>query len=500
MNKIKSKYNIIIFSLSVISLLYFLTRLQNLTSIPVFCDEAIYIRWAQIIRNVETLRFIPLTDGKQPLFMWLLAFGPIQFIADPLVAGRLLTVFFGWITLLALFISTCLVTNFDHQAKTPITFLLSSINQKYSVGLIATIIYIFLPFTFFFDRLATPDNLLSSFITISFLLTLLLSKFPRLDLSLILGGVLGLAWLTKSPAIYYLALSFATFILINYRQPKKLIYPIISILISFTFYNTLRLGPQFHMIALRNQDYVWPLSRLFKTPLDPLRPHLIAAINTFIRFIGWPLVLLSLLGIFIKKVKTKKQHIILWSWLLLPFIATVSLAKVFTARYILFVIPFLVILLAIALKKLPSGLIILALLINIIFIKNLSQKPFDLQLPSTETGYLEGWTSGWGIKQAADYLKSQAKTANVIVGTEGRFGTLPDGLQVYTDGTSQLTVIGMGLGFTTVPPQLVEAKNYGDQVYLLINRSRLTIPDHNSFTIVKQYPKPDGDQLLLLKI
>jgi len=366
--------------------------------------------------------------------------------------------------------------------------------------LISSVVYIFLPFTFFFDRLATPDNLLSAFILISFLFTLFLAKFPRLDLSLILGSFLGLAWLTKSPAIYYLVLSFATFAFINYHQVKKLIYPTISVLIAFVFYNSLRLGPQFHMIALRNRDYVWSISEILKHPLDPLVPHLGDTLNIFTKFVGWPIVLLSILGIFGKKIKVRQQHLILLSWLFLPFIATVSLAKVFTARYVLFVIPFLIILLSTGLKKFPKIFITLVLIFNIVNIYNISQKPFDQQLPSTETGYIEGWTSGWGIKESADYLKNRAKTANVIVGTEGNFGTLPDGFQIYTDGTPQLTVIGMGLGFTQIPPQLTDAKNHGDEVYLLINQSRLTIIDHDSFTVIKKYSKPDGDQLLLLEI
>src|SRR3989344_5804660 len=45
-------------------------RLYNLTYLPIFADEAIYIRWAQIMQAESTLRFLPLSDGKQPLFMW----------------------------------------------------------------------------------------------------------------------------------------------------------------------------------------------------------------------------------------------------------------------------------------------------------------------------------------------------------------------------------------------------------------------------------------------
>ena len=123
-------------------------------------------------------------------------------------------------------------------------------------------------------------------------------------------------------------------------------------------------------------------------------------------------------------------------------------------------------------------------------------------MPSTETGYLQNWTSGWGIKPASDYLKTRSQQANIIVGTEGSFGTLPDGLQIYTDGTPQLTVIGQGLGFTQIPSSLVDARKFGDEVYLLLNKSRLTLSsqDQDKLVLVQSYPKPDGDELLLYRL
>jgi len=71
-----------------------LIRLYHLTLIPVFVDEAIYIRWAQVMGAEPTLRFLPLSDGKQPLFMWFLMFY-IKYLADPLFAGRILSVISG---------------------------------------------------------------------------------------------------------------------------------------------------------------------------------------------------------------------------------------------------------------------------------------------------------------------------------------------------------------------------------------------------------------------
>src|SRR3989344_2929616 len=80
----------------------FFLRFFNLTLLPVFADEAIYIRWSQIMANEATLRFLPLSDGKQPLYMWILMFFVERF-SDPLFIGRLLSVVCGIGTLFGIF-------------------------------------------------------------------------------------------------------------------------------------------------------------------------------------------------------------------------------------------------------------------------------------------------------------------------------------------------------------------------------------------------------------
>ena len=75
----------------------------------------------------------------------------------------------------------------------------------------------------------------------------------------------------------------------------------------------------------------------------------------------------------------------------------------------------------------------LCFLPNIYWQVFVSFNPFRAKLPLSESGYLEGWTAGWGVKSVADYLISRSRNFNVIIGTEGYFGTLPDGLQIYTD-------------------------------------------------------------------
>lgn len=464
-----------------IILAYFASRSLHLTAIPVFGDEAIYLRWSQIIKNVETLRFIPLTDGKQPLFMWLTV--PFfKLFSDPLFAGRFLSIFAGFGTMAGLGFTAYLLT--------------SSLRTFF----LTIVLYLILPFTFFFDRLALPDNLLSFFGIWSLALSLLLARFPRLDLAMILGFTLGGAWLTKSPAVYFIVLAPVTFLLSSSRR-KQVYFPLISVIIAFFIYNLLRLGPQFHQIALRNLDYIWPISEIIRHPLSPLLPHLKDIFNIYWFFIGYPAILLPLVLV---KSLTKKETRLLLLWWLLPLLANAAFAKVFTARYILFTFPPLILLLSVFLSQINKKItfIYLFFIPCLLTLYRLAYRPFNLRLPSTETGYLRDWTAGWGIKESAGFLKERAKAANVIVGTEGYFGTLPDGLQIYTNQVPNLTVFGVGVDIHEIPDKLIDAQNYGDEVYLLFNRSRLKLPpdSFNRLRVISSFSKPDGDSLLLLRL
>jgi hypothetical protein len=75
--------------------LYLLLRLPHLRDLPIFCDEATYLRWAQLIHaDPRQFAFVSLQDAKFPLHPWLLAlcFSPSS---DPLFAGRCLSVLAG---------------------------------------------------------------------------------------------------------------------------------------------------------------------------------------------------------------------------------------------------------------------------------------------------------------------------------------------------------------------------------------------------------------------
>ena len=78
---------------------YLILRLPNLHDMPVFTDEATYIRWTQsILANPLHNLFVSMQDAKLPLHYWLLAIArPLA--TDPLTAGRLLSVLLGALTI-----------------------------------------------------------------------------------------------------------------------------------------------------------------------------------------------------------------------------------------------------------------------------------------------------------------------------------------------------------------------------------------------------------------
>ena len=127
--------------------------------------------------------------------------------------------------------------------------------------------------------------------------------------------------------------------------------------------------------------------------------------------------------------------------------------------------------------------------------------PENTPLPKDEkNGYLEDWSSGWGIKEAANLIRLLPKDIPILVGTEGYFGTLPDGLQIYLDKEPAVSVIGVGYPVSTIPTSLLENVAAGNRSFLLVNQSRFLISNQNGLDFVSEYQKPGGDKLLLFEL
>ncbi len=470
--------------------IYFLLRLSNLNSIPVFVDEGIYVRWSQVMKAEATLRFLPLSDGKQPLFMWL-TMPALKFISDPLVAGRLVSVAAGFISLIG------------------IGFLTLQVSGSLLVGGLAMLIYSTVPFTFFFDRMALADSLLAAFGVWVMGLSVLYAKKPRLDTAMFLGFALGGGLITKSPAIFFYLWSFLIILFFINKGVLKgslkqiVIHGFAALVISQVIYSVLRLGPGFGMINSRNQDYVFSFSEVLTHPLNPLVGNLKSTAN-WIYLLLTPTIIVNIaVAHFSKKNLKTSLFFVLLS--LIPLIAQGSIAKVYTSRYILFAtMPLLVVAAqglyflstrkGLLVKLISPLTLIVPLYVTINYLISPSTAPMSRDMRS---GYLEEWTAGFGQVQVADYLKNQeAKGEKVVVFTEGYFGTLPDGLQIYTEGHKNITIVGSPPRVDKIPEGLLNTAK-SNKRYLVLNKSRNFMPEPvlSKLTLVAEFPKairPDG--------
>ena len=166
---------------------FFVSRVAFLTYNPIFTDEAIYLRWAQIALQDPAWTFISLSDGKQPLFIWLVM-PLLRIFSDPLMAGRVVSVMAGFASMIGV-------------------GLLSYILFKNKwIGFLTSLLYLIYPMAYVYDRLAIYDSLVGTFYIYGLLLALLLIKLRRLDITLLFGLVLGGGLLNKSSSMFILYL------------------------------------------------------------------------------------------------------------------------------------------------------------------------------------------------------------------------------------------------------------------------------------------------------
>ncbi|CAN5304735.1 hypothetical protein BH10PAT1_BH10PAT1_1760 [soil metagenome] len=464
----------------------FVIRIYHLTVLPVFADEAIYIRWSQVMGAEATLRFLPLSDGKQPLYMWVLMF-VVRHFSDPLFIGRLESVICGMGTILGIF---------------SLSYILF---KNKTVSLLASFLWAISPISFFFDRMALVDSMLTMFGVWTLFFLILTAKLRRLDTAMIAGFMLGFALLTKSPALFFTILIPSTWIYAkNFKELFKIIVlSIVTVIVGYAMYNILRLGPDFGQIAARNLDYVFPISHLWTNPKDPFVFH-ISEIFTdwFIKMGPASGLVLLIVGLFIKWKDYWREKLIVFAWFIVPLVVESEYAKVFTVRYVLMTIPFFVILISISILQTKSvtlkiGIYLLLGIFVIqafLFNKDLVTNPSAANLPSSErSGYLEEWSAGTGIKEVADYIKNIPAGKQVIVGTEGFFGTLPDGLQIYLNQYPKIVVVGTGLNFKDVPDKLKASLKAGNDTYLVVNSDRIQVKQEDyerlGFKLIASYPK-----------
>lgn len=495
------KYSKEIFIAAGLIILFFSSRIFHILTMPIFTDEAIYIRWAQIAKDDAGWRFISLTDGKQPLFIWLTMI-LMKFIHDPLLAGRLVSVGSGFITMIGLF------------------FLSMELFKNKWIGILSGFMYFIFPMALVYDRMALYDSLVGAFAIWGLYIAILLIRKLRLDIALILGMVTGAAALNKTNGFFTLYLLPFSLLLFDWRHKERkgrfikwLGLVLIVSLLTFLFYSVLRLSPFFHIINEKNSIFVYPFREWIEHPLAYFLSNLaIAQWDWFITYVTWPVLILILVSFFINKVYLKEK-LLLFAWFMAPFVALALFGKTIYPRFIFFMIlsllPLAAYTLVIFFQKIKNKLFYAILfLFSILFVARIDFLILtdfkSAPLPFSDLNqYNNDWPAGGGIRESITFFKELSKKQKIYVGTEGTFGLMPSAYEIYLKDDSNIIL----KGFWPIPettPQEVLSISKKMPTFFVFYQKCTACPDKGhapsgwriTATPVLEITKPSGNAYL----
>jgi len=341
---------------------FFLTRLYHLTVMPPFMDELIYIRWLNEIRfHGDWL--IPLKEfGWEPLQIWLAALVN-RLLPDPLLSLRLTSVIIG---------SLCL-------------FLINKL-----AGKTAVLLYLLSPLILLHERLGLRgDNLV-----VLAALMVFYGLRQRLSFWWGLGIAIGLFSKTTAAALPLVVLVSYLWIRPKLKRPDFAAAALAVLPIGF-YYFTGTLG------AVVGKQSTFVGEALVKNNLLQIGPWLY-------QYLTWPVVLLVVVGILV----SLKNRLLLINTLT-PLILLVVSAKILFPRYLLPIMPFILIYAAAGFnwlkQTLPRALrplLIVFLLAPAWFSRQILTDLPAAPLPEIDRWqYVTGWPSGYGVKELTDYLR-----------------------------------------------------------------------------------------------
>ncbi|MGA2967977.1 MAG: glycosyltransferase family 39 protein [Candidatus Levyibacteriota bacterium] len=437
----------IVFSL-LLAVAYFVLRLIFLSRLPIFTDEAIYVRWAQIALHDSSWRFISLTDGKQPMYVWVVM-ALMKFIRDPLIAGRLVSVATGFATMLGLFALT-----------------LELFKNKRTAFLVAAL-YIVYPFAQVLDRMALYDSMVATFYVWALYFSVLLVRKVRLEIAYTLGFVIGGGVLTKSSNFFSIYLLPLLLILFDFKQKKAkrklgefVLLAVFAAAISYGLYSILRLSPLYEMIATKNATFVYPFSQWIQHPFAYFLSNLNGLTSWLLQYLTPSFLILVLLAIlFINKFF--KEKIVLLLYFVLPFLALALFGKIIYPRFVFLMSLMLLPLAAWSLNflfgkaekffakkiiysRIAQLILLIVVIVYPLYVSTLfAVNPLKAPIADADHGqYTDSWAAGWGVKESIAFFEKQAQNQKIFIATEGTFGLLPESLEMYMVSNKNVTIKG----------------------------------------------------------
>lgn len=402
----------------------FIVRLTNLTLLPIFNDEAIYLDWGARETEAGGNLYYSLYDNKQPLLMWVLGASE-KIFADPLFGGRIVSVILGCITLLGV-------------------FKLSKRLFNKHVAILSSILYIFIPIFVFYDRQALMESAILTVGVWSLYLFVSLIETEKKKYVYLLGVSLGLGFFIKSTALLFAATILITSVLIYIKTKNiKILKSIFIVFIVMLFIDILfLLSPEFWSSLGKNSTYTYSLRELLSHPIIILKNLLANSEITFL-FLTPVVFITGILGILRAfKLKERTNKIAVF-WLVFTLFLETIFVRIPSQRYLVaFLTPLIIFssyfVLSVSKKRIITfALVSCTLVIPFIISIFLILKPAEYILlfskitSYSETQYIKDFTSGFGIKEAFNYLTNASKKEKIFVTYATNSGNPESALIVY---------------------------------------------------------------------
>lgn len=476
-----------------LSILFFATRLFHLTILPIFNDESIHIYWAKLIATSNKQWFISLVDGEPPLFIWtIVLFLKLVPASWYLTAGRVAAVLGGYIGLVGIY----------HLAL----ILFASKRTAFISGLL----FIFSPFLFFYDRLASYDVFLSSFGIWSIYFSIKSAQEKNYKYILLWGLFLGLTLLSKASGVLFIGLSAVSFFitlpyLIQKREIKQIAVSFFSaIILAEGMHGLLFFSKGYHLYSSTGiTRYTIPFSTLLHNPCIVFFTN-IKNINTWLlTYYTIPVFILGCLGFILLLFKNKQYFLVLFSLWIVPLLGVAFAGNDPYPRHILFTTPYFLIAVSVLLEQLllwrkRTALLLMLVLLILpgYFVMLLLTKPYGAPLPRVDNyQYISGIPSGYGLDETISFLKKASQKEPINIISLGTVSSFPHGFNLAFWDNPRVNIIAIW-------PVNKDTKT---QIHLLSKKRKTYVilkytsyQQHKNFLTelglkkIQQMPKPDS--------
>ena len=370
--------------------------------------------------------------------MWIFGISESIF-SDPLFAGRLVSVFAGFLSLIGIYkIAQYIFT------------------QK--VAILSALLYAIVPLFSFYDRQALMESSVALIGIWSCFFILKSIKEKSLKYPIFIGFILGIGFFIKSSSLVFL-ISYAFFVLLYsfYLKTIKLISNFsISLIIFLATISLLLINPQFWDTFSSNSRYTLTINELLKFPLGTWLHSLLANLQIGFYSLTPLLFITSLIGIV---VILKKKNLLKNSFLfffLSAFLIITLIVRAPTDRYLISFLSFLLIpaayLVSLIFKKNKYfGILIILIIFIIPFCLTIFQivNPAGYLLTTEKTSYfgsseyLHDFTSGYGVDDTVNYFKNLSSKAEIIITIAENTGNPESAIIDYFNRSKNVQVVYM---------------------------------------------------------